>query len=266
MEDYPQVMNDAFQEAVASNPGGAGIFTDFDGTLSHIVEVPSDARPVDGAREILSELSERLGVVAIVSGRAAGELLEWLGPDVEIWGVHGAEHTVDGRVELTGAAADFAALIKRAHADLQTRLAKLEMPGTILEDKTVMLALHYRNASDPGAARKALLGLATEAAQKHDLVASEGRMVIELRPPVEFSKADVVRRRSAELELRAAAFIGDDTVDLPGYAALDELAKGGVATTRVGVRSPESPAQLLERADVVVDGPEGTLEWLRSLL
>ena len=60
--------------------------------------------------------------------------------------------------------------------------------------------------------------------------------------------------------------IGDDTVDLPGYAALDELAKGGVATTRVGVRSPESPAQLLQRADVVVDGPEGTLEWLRSLL
>ena len=80
---------------VASNPEHAGIFTDFDGTLSHIVEVPSDARPVDGARETLSELSDRIGVVAIVSGRAAGELLEWLGPRVEIWGVHGAEHTVD---------------------------------------------------------------------------------------------------------------------------------------------------------------------------
>ena len=259
-------MTDAFREAVASKPERVGVFTDFDGTLSRIVEVPSDARPVEGAPEVLSELSDRLGVVAIVSGRAAGELLEWLGPRVEIWGVHGAEHTVDGRVELTGAAAGFAALIKRAHSDLQTRLAKLELPGTVLEDKTVMLALHYRNASDPEAAGKALLGLATEAAEKHDLVASQARMVIELRPPVEFSKADVVRRRSAELELRAAAFIGDDTVDLPGYAALDELAELGVATTRVAVRSSESPSLLLQRADVVVDGPEGALEWLRSLL
>lgn len=259
-------MTDAFLEAVASNPERAGVFTDFDGTLSHIVELPSDARPVEGAQEILSELSDRLGVVAIVSGRAAGELLEWLGPNVEIWGVHGAEHTVNGRVELTGAAADFAALIKRAHSDLQTRLAKLKLPGTVLEDKTVMLALHYRNASDREAAGKALLRLATEAAEKHDLIASQARMVIELRPPVEFSKADVVRRRAAELDLRAAAFIGDDTVDLPGYAALDELAREGVATTRVAVGSHESPAQLLERADVVVNGPEGALEWLRSLL
>ena len=258
-------MIEDFRKVVASNPERAGIFTDFDGTLSRIVEIPSDARPVDGARETLSELSDRIGVVAVVSGRAAGELLEWLGPRVEIWGVHGAEHTVDGRVELTGEAAEFAPLIKRVHEELQARLAKLKLQGALLEDKTVMVALHYRNASDPQAARAALTGLAANAAREHDLVASEGRMVIELRPPVEFSKADVVRRRSTELELSAAAFIGDDTVDLPGYAALDELAKDGVATARVAVRSPESPAELLERADVVVEGPEGTLDWLRSL-
>ena len=169
------------------------------------------------------------------------------------------------RVELTGKAAEFAPLIKRVHDELQTGLAKLRLPGTLLEDKTVMVALHYRTASDPQAARAALMSLAANAAKEHDLVASEGRMVIELRPPVEFSKADVVRRRSAELELSAAAFIGDDTVDLPGYAALDELAKDGVATARVAVRSRESPAELLERADVVVEGPEGALDWLRSL-
>jgi len=259
-------MTEDFREAVANNPERAGIFTDFDGTLSRIVEVPSDARPVDGARETLGELSDRLGVVAIVSGRAAAELLEWLGPRVEIWGVHGAEHTVDGRVELTDAAAEFAPMIKRVHEELDAGLKKLNLPGTLLEDKTVMVALHYRNALDPQAARAALMSLATTAAEEHDLVPSEGRMVIELRPPVEFSKADVVRRRSAELKLSAAAFIGDDTVDLPGYAALDELAKDGVAAVRVAVRSHESPAELLERADVVVDGPEGALEWLRSLL
>jgi hypothetical protein len=35
---------------------------------------------------------------------------------------------------------------------------------------------------------------------------------------------------------------------------------------RVGVRSNESPPELLERADEVVDGPRATVAWLRSLL
>jgi hypothetical protein len=35
---------------------------------------------------------------------------------------------------------------------------------------------------------------------------------------------------------------------------------------RVGVRSPEAPPELLERADVVVDGPPGALALLRRLL
>lgn len=259
-------MIDDFRDAVACEPVRAGVFCDFDGTLSPIVNIPSEARPVKGAREVLSELSTSLGLVAIVSGRGAGELLEWLGPNVEIWGVHGAERAVDGRVELSGAAAGHAERMARVHSKLETRLAGIELHGAILENKAVMVALHYRNAIDPEAAREQLLRLAQEAAAEHGLVASEGRMVIELKPQVTFSKADVVRRRSAELGLRAAAFIGDDTVDLPGYAALDELARDGVATARVAVRSDESPVELLERADVVVEGPSGVVEWLRSLL
>jgi hypothetical protein len=35
---------------------------------------------------------------------------------------------------------------------------------------------------------------------------------------------------------------------------------------RVGVRSAESPPGLLQRADVLVDGPGGALALLRSLL
>jgi hypothetical protein len=34
----------------------------------------------------------------------------------------------------------------------------------------------------------------------------------------------------------------------------------------VAVRSSEAPPELLERADVAVDGPEGSLAFLRSLL
>lgn len=257
-------MTTDFRSAMSASPASAGIFLDFDGTLSHIVDVPSDARPVEGAREVLSELSERIGIVALVSGRSASHLLEWMGSEIEIWGVHGAERVVDGRVELSEAAAPHRTLMARLHRELTERSAALE--GVVVEDKAVVIGLHYRNAPVEEEARNALEKLAQEVAREHDLEVSKGRMVIELRPSVEFSKADVVRSRAGDLDLRAAAFLGDDTVDLPAFDALDELGALGVATARVAVRSEESPEELLRRADDIVDAPEGAVAWLRSLL
>ena len=75
---------------IATDPARSGIFLDFDGTLAEIVPLPGDARPLEGAVEVLQKLGRLYGVVAIVSGRSALELLDWLGPDIEIWGVHGS--------------------------------------------------------------------------------------------------------------------------------------------------------------------------------
>jgi trehalose 6-phosphate phosphatase len=61
-------------------------------------------------------------------------------------------------------------------------------------------------------------------------------------------------------------FLGDDRGDLSAFAALDRLAEGGATVLKVGVSSAEAPDELLERADLVVDGPEGTLGVLRALL
>jgi trehalose 6-phosphate phosphatase len=94
---------------------------------------------------------------------------------------------------------------------------------------------------------------------------SDGRASIELYPPIEFSKATVVRDRVKERDLQAAMFIGDDTVDLPAFDALDELAARGMTTVRVGVVSDEAPDELLERADIKVDGPAGVLGLLEEL-
>jgi len=255
-----------FRAVVASDPERAAVFLDFDGTVSRIVEIPSDARPVDGTREVLSELARRLSVVSIVSGRSAGQLLEWLGPGLEIWGVHGAEHIVDGRVELSDFVAPYAGVMAEVRAELEKGCAELAIPGVLVEDKAAIVGLHYRNAPVVEDARQKLEALATEVARAHDLKMLPGRMVIEVKPPVEFSKADVVRRLAGEHDVRAAAFLGDDIGDLAAFDALDELAGKGVATVRVGVRSHESPAELLERADEVVDGPEAAVDWMRALL
>ncbi len=245
------------------DPSRAGVFLDFDGTLSEIVPIPSHARPVEGAADLLAALARKYAVVAVVSGRAAPELADWLGPEVEIWGVHGAQRALRGNVELSPRAAPFGPLMQRVHADAARSVASLDLTGAIVEDKGVMVTLHYRAAEDPARARAALEALASDLVARYDLTSVAGRASFELRPPIDFTKAAVVRERGKGLD--AVAFFGDDVVDLPGFEALDELEAAGAAALRVAVRSEEAPAELIERADVVVEGPVGAVELLREL-
>ena len=256
-------MSDELLHPFLTRPERAGIFLDFDGTLSDIVRVPSQARPVAGAAGLLGDLARRYAVVAVVSGRAAGELVAWLGPAVEIWGVHGAQRAIDGRVALAPRAEPYAGLMKGVYDEASRRVRELGLDGAIVEDKAVMVTLHYRAASDPTRAEAALRELARELAEREGLTYVAGRASFELRPPADFSKAAVIADRAAGLE--AVAFAGDDVVDLPGFDALDALGERGVATLRIAVSSDEAPAELLERADVVVDGPAGAVELLRRL-
>lgn len=247
------------------SPATSGVFLDFDGTLSEIVTRPGDARPFPGATELLEALARRLGLVAVVSGRGADQLLEWLGPDVEIWGVHGAERVVDGSVVLSDQAAPYSELMAAVMAEAAQALDRLGLEGVLLEDKGVMLGLHYRAAPEQDRAQAALERLTDDLAARHGLVRARGRLAYELRAPVDFSKAAVVLDRSRELGLAAAAFVGDDRVDLPGFDALDALAGEGVHTLRVAVDSDEAPRELLDRADIVVAGPAGVLELFAPL-
>jgi trehalose 6-phosphate phosphatase len=244
--------------------GRPGLFLDFDGTLSEIAERPFDARPLDGVREVLESLTERLAVVAVVSGRAAGQLLEWLGPGVEIWGLHGAERVVDGKVALSEIAATYLPLMDTVKAEATKRLADLDVPGALVEDKGVMVTLHSRPAADRTKAHRVLASLAQQLADEYSLVRVDGREAYELRPPIAFSKQRVITERSRECHLDAVAFIGDDWIDLPAFDALDELS-GAAATFRVAVASDEAPPSLLERADLVLDGPRAVLDLLRYL-
>ncbi len=246
------------------HPSRAGLFLDFDGTLSDIAHVPHEARPVTGARELLAELSQRFGLVAVVSGRSAHQLLEWLGPNIEIWGVHGSESAVDGEVRLTEEALPYAGLMGQVKTEAAAELDALALEGVVLEDKGVMIGLHFRGAKDPGA-RAALDALADELAARHGLTRAGGRLAFELRPPAEFTKRAVVLRRTREEHLAAAMFVGDDRVDLPAWDGLDVLAGEGVHTLRVAVDSDEAPPELLARADVVLGGPAEVIELLRRL-
>lgn len=254
-----------FLRAFITEPRRAGIFLDFDGTLSDVVPIPSDARPVPGARNVLARIAAGYGVVAVVSGRSARELVEWLGGGIEIWGTHGAERVIDGEIGMSPEASAWTGAVRAAREQARERVTALGLDGVVVEDKTVMIALHWRNARDPVGAERDLRDLAAELAAAHSLVASDSKMAVELKPPLDFSKGDAVLGRVRSEGLGAAMFIGDDIVDLPAFDALDELSAEGVTTLRVAVESAETPAELVRRADLTVRGPGGVIALLEEL-
>lgn len=247
-----------------ASPRDAAIITDFDGTLAPIVDDPSSARAVDGAVEALHELSGRYGRVAIVSGRPVeflGERLAAAHRDdlgLVISGLYGLERLERGHVMVHPSALRWIDVVTevsdRADADAPS--------GVRIERKGLSMTIHVREAPECADWARSF---ADAAANTTGLVVHDARMSYELRPPVAIDKGTVVGELTAGMS--AACFIGDDYGDLPAFDALDRLAAGtGAAVLRVAVRSPEAPAELITRADVLVDGPEGSLELLRALL
>ena len=61
----------------------------------------------------------------------------------------------------------------------------------------------------------------------------------------------------------AALYVGDDTTDLDAFRGLRE--SNLRVSICVAVSSPEAPPELMEQADLVVEGTTGALELLREL-
>ena len=135
-----------------------------------------------------------------------------------------------------------------------------------IEDKGPIMTFHWRGAPDEDRARTHLEGLAQEA-ETAGLAIHWGRKVLEIRPPVPVDKGQAVRDLVLRSGVRSALFGGDDVTDLDGFAALAALVDEGELdhAVRVGVRSDEGPPEILEQADLTVDGIEGFQRVLAEL-
>ncbi|HXX91675.1 MAG TPA: trehalose-phosphatase [Acidimicrobiales bacterium] len=245
--------------ALAEDPAASALLTDFDGTLAAIVPDPATAVPVPGAIDVLARLARHLGVVGVVSGRPAAFLRERLagaGGAVHLVGVYGFEWFEDGELRIAPEVEPWLGPAARVVA-----AARAEAPaGVGVEHKGAAVAIHWRRAPEAGAWGMAF---ARRWAADSGLELQPGRMAVELRPPVRIDKGVVVTRLSSGC--RAVGFAGDDAGDLAAFAALDDLARHGVLTARVAVADEESPAALLDAADVVVEGPVQAIGLLRRL-
>ncbi|HWD09376.1 MAG TPA: trehalose-phosphatase, partial [Actinomycetota bacterium] len=131
------------QEAIdgfRSEPFSAGFVLDFDGTLSPIAPAPELARAQPGAATALAELAARYPLVALLSGRPAGQLHDLIPvPGVRYLGLYGGDEY--------GSGAAPAPWLPALVAAAQAFVTEGGWEGCRIEDKGRSVALHYRQAA-----------------------------------------------------------------------------------------------------------------------
>ena len=231
---------------------------DFDGTLSPIVAVPSDAALLPDAEAPLRRLAARGDtIVAIVSGRGLDDVRARVSLDGVIYaGDHGFEIRGPGLDRVHEAARAARPRLEAAAVGLRAALA--DEPGAQVEDKAWTLTVHYRRAEREGAEARVREAVAREGAAL-GLRVTEGKKVFELRPDVDWNKGSATRfllDTLGEGRDLAAIFIGDDRTDEDAFAVVRDLG-GGIV-----VGSPPPP----ETAAVAwVKGPSEVAWLIREL-
>lgn len=220
------------------------LFLDVDGCLLDFAATPDGAVVDDALRDALARWSARLhGALALVSGRSLAVLDAMFAPlRLPAAGLHGLERRHgDLRVEARPAPRKLIEVRQAAQA-----IAR-KYPGTVVEDKGVALALHWR--ADPLAASDFGALAASAVMELSDYLLQHGDHVVELRP-AGGNKGDAIAAFLDEPPFRGrlAVFAGDDLTDEHGFEVVDAHRGIGVL---VGGREP-SAAQygLRDVADV----------------
>jgi trehalose 6-phosphate phosphatase len=197
------------------------LLLDFDGTLAPIVERPELAEMPPRTRRALERLMAMPGVaVAVVSGRGLADVRERaaLG-DVAYAGNHGMEIEGAGlhRIHPQAAAArpELEAAAARIMADLEG------VDGAFVEDKGLTLSIHYRMAPEQEPNVREIVLEAVDG--RPELRVTEGKMVLEVRPRVEWDKGRAVLfllEHMRPSEDAPVLYLGDDRTDEDAFRAL----------------------------------------------
>jgi len=225
---------------------------DFDGTLTEIVDDPSEPRLTPERRAVLGRLPAPRRTLAIVSGRALDDVRDRVGLAEAVYvGNHGIEIEGPGIEGSPSEARDIADRLARLLDDLPER------EGAFLEDKGVSATLHLRPRDDEElrtAVERDLRGRV----EKAGFTLRPGKASWEIRPLEARDKGAALERLFELLSgtrPETTMYLGDDTTDEDAFRVLES----GV-TARVG------PADADTAAAAHLPDPDAVYRLLESII
>ena len=245
---------DAVEKLLARSP--FGLITDVDGTISEIAPSPQEARVSLACREHLAGLTNTLELVAAISGRPVLEVRQMIGVEGMVYiGNHGLERWHEGTVEFSPGAEEYHTKAKAVLEQLGNLLA---IEGLIYENKGVALAIHYRLCPDRESARQTILKIVGTSALANQFRILEGKMVVELRPPLEVNKGTAVEDLVERYQLRSGIYMGDDIGDIDAFRVMHQKGFSSLC-----VIADETPDDVSREADFSVNGVSDVARFLK---
>lgn len=244
-----------------------GLITDIDGTISTKSTDPLHVIIPTANLDCLRALSERIEMVAVISGRSAADVRQMVDGDrIFCIGHYGMEWCQDGKPVLHPDAQAYLSTVRAVAA----RLKPLEsVPGIIIQDKGVTISVHYRLSPHPEDAKKRILEFLNGLPQVRELRILPENLVIGIIPPVAIDKGTAVRDLIQQRGLRGGMYLGDDTADILGFNAIHEANAGdtfkGLAvaiTAGAAVTGTDTAPEVAVAADYTLDGVSETTQLL----
>lgn len=232
-------------ERVAS-ASHVGLFLDFDGTISPIVPNPTSAEIDSEIHSILNRLAARPDLtLSIVSGRALADLRRRVGLRTAVYvGNHGLEIESDTVRFRHFDAEKLQPELQSLVTQLRSTLAGID--GLEVEDKGLTASVHFRRVAPElrdwvrETACRAMLGSSR-------FKCREGKMVVEVRPQIEWHKGYAVDwiRRNVLPSHALPIYVGDDATDEDAFSVLPDgitIKVGRPGNTQAHYWLPDVPA------------------------
>jgi len=234
------------------------LLTDYDGTLTPIVERPELANLTESTRLVVEALARLYKFrVGVISGRALADLKDKVGIRGIIYaGNHGMEIEGPGISFVNPLAEEFRPILRIVHYVLSRTLGRIR--GVIVEDKGLSLSVHYRLVEEDKTeeVKNTFQRIAGGAQVLGKIRITSGKKVYEVRPAVAWDKGKAIKllmkryskggRKSGLLPI----YLGDDLTDEDGFRVIENYGKG--LSVFVGEKGQHSAARYFLKSPVEV--------------